>query len=189
MNKIVIHAICLAYFMHVVYVCMMLTTPDQIAPLLKDKSIENIFFKKFLRDIPSAKVDEKIHRLNGEVSAKIDCLKCANCCKKLEPGLEEHEIETLALAKQQPAADFKQEYVAYDGEALFLKTKPCMFLNGCACSIYAQRPAACAGYPHLDQRDMKFRRSFWENYAICPIVFNVMEQLKAELGFKKELSK
>lgn len=171
------------------YVCQMLTTPDQIAPFLKDKSIENIFFKKFLRDVPSVKVDEKIHRLQQEVSAQIDCLKCANCCKKLEPGLEASEIEILANMRQLPVEDFKEQFVAYDGEALYLQTKPCMFLNDCSCSIYDQRPAACAGYPHLDQSDMKYRRSFWENYTVCPIVFNVMEELKAELGFKKELSK
>jgi Fe-S-cluster containining protein len=167
----------------------MLSTPAQIAPLLKDKSIENIFFKKFLRDIPSVMFDEKVHRVQQEISAQIDCLQCANCCKKLEPGLEEHEIETLANTIQVPAEDFKRQYVAYDGEALYLQTKPCMFLDGCACTIYMQRPAACAGYPHLDQPDMKFRRSFWENYAICPIVFNTLEAVKAELGFKKNLSK
>ena len=171
------------------YVCSMLTTSDQIAPLLKDKTIENIFFKKFLRDIPSATFDEKIHRLQHEVSAQIDCLKCANCCKKLEPGVEESEIEVLAKIRQQPAEDFKQQFIAYDGDALYLQTKPCMFLNECACTVYEQRPAACAGYPHLDQTDMKFRRSMWENYAVCPIVFNVLEAAKAELGFKKELSK
>jgi Fe-S-cluster containining protein len=171
------------------YVCVMFSTPSQMAPVLKDKVIENIFFKKFLRDIPSAVVDEKIHRLQQEVSAQIDCLQCANCCKRLEPGIEEHEIEDLAHAKQESPEIFKQNYVAYDGEALFLKTKPCMFLNGCACTVYEQRPAACAGYPHLDQKDMKFRRTLWENYSICPIVFNTLEILKAELDFKANLSK
>lgn len=167
----------------------MLSTPQQMAPLLRDKTIENIFFKKFLRGIPSAEVDEKIHRLQAEVSAQIDCLQCANCCKNLEPGLEAHEIEGLALAKQTSIEAFKQQYIGYDGEALYLKTKPCMFLNGCACTVYEQRPAACAGYPHLDQKDMKFRRTLWENYSICPIVFNTLETLKAELGFKGSLSK
>jgi uncharacterized protein len=167
----------------------MLSSPAQIAPFLKDKTIENIFFKKYLRSVSSAQVDEHIHRLQSTVSEQIDCLTCANCCKKLEPGLEVHEIENLASLKQMEAEDFKHQFVAFDGEALYLQTKPCMFLNDCACSIYEQRPAACAGYPHLDQKDMKYRRSLWENYSICPIVFNVLELLKTELGFKKELSK
>jgi Fe-S-cluster containining protein len=163
----------------------MLTTPSQIAPLLAAKTIDNIFFKKFLRGVSSKEVDERIHRLSETVSAQIDCLACANCCKKLEPGLEASEIETLANLKQQEIDTFKQQYVAYDGEALYLKTKPCMFLADCACTIYENRPAACAGYPHLNQPDMKFRKTLWENYSICPIVFNVMEKLKEELGFTR----
>ncbi|MES2778489.1 MAG: YkgJ family cysteine cluster protein [Bacteroidota bacterium] len=163
----------------------MLTTPAQIAPFLQDKTIDNIFFKKFLRGVASNEVDERIHRLSETVSAQVDCLQCANCCKKLEPGLEANEIETLATLKQQAIELFKQEYVAYDGEALYLKTKPCMFLNDCSCTIYEHRPAACAGYPHLNQTDMKFRRTLWENYSICPIVFNVVEELKVELGFER----
>lgn len=163
----------------------MLTTPAQIAPVLQSKTIDNIFFKKFLRGIASKDVDERIHRLSERVSAQVDCMVCANCCKKLEPGLEASEIETLAAIKQQAIEDFKQQYVAYDGEALYLKTKPCMFLNDCACTIYESRPAACAGYPHLNQPDMKFRRTLWENYSICPIVFNVVEELKVELGYTR----
>ncbi|MES2561076.1 MAG: YkgJ family cysteine cluster protein [Bacteroidota bacterium] len=163
----------------------MLTTPTQIAPLLRDKTIDNIFFKKFLRGVSSKEVDDRIHRLSETISTQVDCLQCANCCKKLEPGLEASEIETLAAIKQQEIDEFKQQYVAYDGEALYLKTKPCMFLDDCACTIYEQRPAACAGYPHLNQPDMKFRRTLWENYSICPIVFNVIEGLKEELGFSR----
>lgn len=163
----------------------MLTTPSQIAPFLKDKTIENIFFKKFLRGVSSKEVDERINGLSETVAAQIDCLACANCCKKLEPGLEQSEIEVLAKARQQEIETFKEQYVAYDGEALYLKTKPCMFLNECACTIYENRPAACAGYPHLNQPDMKFRRTLWENYSICPIVFNVLEELKKELNFSQ----
>ena len=162
----------------------MLSHPDQIQPLLARKNIENIFFKKYLRNYPSAVVDQKIHALNKKVSPAIDCTQCANCCKQLEPGLEPAEIELLALKKQMPADLFKQVYVAFDGEAQFLKTKPCMFLDSCKCSIYEDRPAACAGYPHLDGKDMKYKRSLWSNYAVCPIVFNVVEELKTELDFR-----
>lgn len=164
----------------------MLSHPLQIAPLLAQKSIENIFFKKYLRNFSSAEVDEKIHLLNENISTQIDCTACANCCKQLEPGLETGEIETLAAQKQLPAGIFREHYVAFDGEAQFLKTKPCMFLDQCRCSIYAHRPAACAAYPHLDGKDMKYKRALWSNYAICPIVFNVVEELKKELRFSRE---
>ncbi len=162
---------------------MMITSPTQMQPLLAAKNIENIFFKKHLRNFKSVVVDEAIHQLNNVISAKIDCTTCANCCKKLEPGLEDTEIEALAAQKNMPAYQFKQTYVAFDGEAQFLKTKPCMFLNDCKCTIYTARPAACAGYPHLDGTDLKYKRSLWSNYSVCPIVFNVIEALKTELNF------
>lgn len=161
----------------------MITHPTHILPLLPQKNIENIFFKKHLRNIASSVVDEKIHALNKHISEHIDCTQCANCCKQFEPGLETHEIETLAEQKHMPSDLFKQQYVAFDGEAQFLKTKPCMFLHDCKCSIYSHRPAACAGFPHLNGKDMKYKRSLWNNYGVCPIVFNVVERLKLELGF------
>ncbi len=162
---------------------MMINSPTEMQPLLAAKNIENLFFKKHLRNFKSSIVDEAIHQLNNVISAQIDCTTCANCCKKLEPGLEDHEIEILAMQKDMPAYQFKQKYVAFDGEAQFLKTKPCMFLNDCKCSIYTVRPAACAGYPHLDGTDLKYKRSLWSNYGVCPIVFNVIEALKTELNF------
>lgn len=168
----------------IIMISGLLTHPSQLQPLLAQKNVENIFFKKHLRNISSAEIDEKIHALNEEVSARVDCTQCANCCKRLEPGLEPNEIEVLAQQKQMPAELFKQAHVAFDGEALFLKTKPCMFLDECKCSIYTYRPAACAGYPHLDGKDMKYKRSLWSNYSTCPIVFNVIEALKSQLNFR-----
>jgi hypothetical protein len=79
---------------------MLLKSPEDLVAIIPQKSIENIFFKKHLRNYSSATVDEKIHALNKQVSAQIDCTLCANCCKKLEPGLEYHEIENLAQKKE-----------------------------------------------------------------------------------------
>lgn len=160
-----------------------IATPEDMAPLLKRKAIENLFFRKHLRGFSSVAIDRHVHDLAREWEQQIDCLACANCCKKLEPGIEPEEAERLAAAKQMSIETFKETYVAYDGDAYYLRQKPCMFLEGCACSIYTERPAACAGYPHLDQSDMKHRRTFWENYHVCPIVFNVLESLKERLGF------
>lgn len=161
----------------------MIDTPEAMAPLLTEKNIENIFFKKFLRNQTSSSIDEFIHQSYPIVSAQINCLECANCCKKLEPGIEQTEISELAQLNHQLPEVFKQNHVAYDGDAYYLKAKPCLFLTDNMCSIYNNRPQSCSGYPHLDQKDMKFRRTFWENYAICPIVFNVIESLKVSLGF------
>jgi hypothetical protein len=161
----------------------MVKSPEDMQPLLASKNIENMFFKKHLRNFKSELIDQSIHTLSKQITSQIDCTTCANCCKKLEPGLEENEIVRLVAIKQTEPHVFKQNFVEFDGEAQFLKTKPCMFLNDCKCGIYESRPNACAGYPHLDGKDMKYKRSLWSNYTICPIVFNVIEALKSELKF------
>lgn len=145
---------------------------------------ENIFFKKHLRNQSSQTIDHYIHNLYKDAQQEIDCTQCGNCCKNLEPGLDEHEVPILADAAKQELMTFKSSYVAFDGVAYFLKTKPCMFLDGCKCSIYSKRPAACAGFPHLDGKDIKYKRSLWENFFICPIVYVVMERLKQLTNFE-----
>ena len=161
----------------------MVKSPEEMQPLLPSKNIENMFFKKHLRKFKSEYIDQSIYTLSEQITPQIDCTTCANCCKKLEPGLEEQEVITLASLKQIEPHHFKQQFVGFDGEANYLKTKPCMFLNDCKCGIYQQRPNACSGYPHLDAKDMKYKRSLWSNYTVCPIVFNVIEGLKSELKF------
>ena len=50
--------------------------------------------------------------------------------------------------------------------------------------VYAHRPKDCHSYPHLHKKEFVFR--LWgvvENCSICPIVFNVYEQLKDELRY------
>lgn len=148
------------------------------------KAIENIFFKKHLRNFSSEKVDDLVHQLDKEISPQIDCTQCGNCCKKLEPELSSEEMVKLALVKNECPEQFKNKYVLHDGKSHFLKTKPCMFLKECKCTVYSSRPQACAGFPHLNLKDFKFRSTFWSNYSLCPIVYNVIESLKEKTGFK-----
>jgi len=157
--------------------------------VLPAKTIENIFFKKHLRGISSARVDDLIHHLYQQVSQQIDCTTCANCCIKLEPGIDTDEITALAECLKLEPEKFKQHHVGFDGTTAFLKTKPCLFLKEYKCNVYELRPRACSGYPHLDEKDMKYKSSLWANYSICPIVFNVVEALKVKLDFTNHAQK
>lgn len=157
---------------------------EELEEKASSKAIENIFFKKHLRNYSSEKIDELVHQLDKELTPQIDCTKCGNCCKKLEPELSSDEIKKLAMVKNESPEEFKIKYVLHDGKSHFLKTKPCMFLNECKCSIYSSRLQACAGFPHLDLKDFKYRSNFWSNYSLCPIVLNVIESLKEKTGFK-----
>ena len=159
-------------------------SPQEIFEAARSKQTENIFFKKELKKYSSEVIDEKVQVLKEHFYKAIDCTKCANCCKHLEPGIEDNEIEKLAEKKGMDVIEFRRTYVDFDGEALFLKTKPCMFLSDNKCSIYDSRPQACALYPHLEQEHFKYKKNVWSNYAICPIVFEVIEALKVELKFE-----
>lgn len=156
----------------------------ELKKIASTKAVENIFFKKHLRNFSSEKVDALVHELDREITPQIDCTQCGNCCKKLEPELSSDEIEKLAAIKNETPEKFKQNYVLHDGKTNFLKTKPCMFLSENKCSVYESRPQACAGFPHLDLNDFKYRSTFWSNYSLCPIVFNVIESLKEKTEFK-----
>lgn len=147
---------------------------------------ENKDFKDFLKAIPTKSVDILVQGLNEEVTSKIDCTTCANCCKILEPPVNEGEIKRLAQTKNLTTVTFEKEYVGKeDGTNIqFLKCKPCIFLQDKHCGIYEIRPASCADYPHLANANFKYRwKSVMANYGICPIVFNVVEQLKSKVGF------
>lgn len=162
---------------------------SELEKLASAKAVENIFFKKHLRNFSSEKVDTLVHELDREITPQIDCTQCGNCCKKLEPDLSSDEIEKLAAVKNVSPEQFKQNFVLHDGKSHFLKTKPCIFLKENKCTVYESRPQACGGFPHLDLNDFKYRNTFWSNYSLCPIVFNVIESLKEKTGFISQYSK
>jgi len=148
------------------------------------KHTENVLFKKHLKQFYNNTIDNYVKEINAKVEPTIDCKACGNCCKKLEPGLQFEEIEILAEKKNMEVMAFKKQFVDFDGDALFLKAKPCTFLENTVCGIYNNRPASCADYPHLNQPNFKYKRNVWFNYTICPIVFLVIEELKVKTQFK-----
>ncbi len=146
---------------------------------------ENAQFKRSLVPIPTKEVDQIVSKLSKEISAAIDCTACGNCCKQLEPPVSQQELERLADLKKLDVLSFSDQYIGTEPgtQIQFLKFQPCIFLQETRCSIYEQRPASCADYPHLQQPNFKYRwKSIMANYALCPIVFNVVEQLKEKLN-------
>lgn len=161
---------------------------EKIQDKARQRKEENAQFKLLLRNIPTRKVDALVHQLNQEVSAAIDCTSCGNCCKQLEPPVDQPEIDRLASLKELDATSFQDKYIGQEINTgiQFLKCQPCIFLQGNKCGIYEHRPASCADYPHLHQPNFKFRwKSIMANYSLCPIVFNVVEQLKEKLNYTK----
>lgn len=55
------------------------------------------------------KIDSIVNRLYREISLKIDCRTCANCCKEIQPVLEQEDIAKLAEGLGITAARLKDQ--------------------------------------------------------------------------------
>jgi Fe-S-cluster containining protein len=163
------------------------TDLNKIKERAATKEEENIQFRTFLKQlkIEIKELDSIVHKINDEVSTHIDCTECANCCKHIRPILSGQDINRLANGMQLAVANLKKQYIMnipLNPEESTFNAIPCPFLKDNLCTHYEYRPKACQSYPHLNKNEFVFR--LWgvvENYAICPIVYNVYERLKEEL--------
>ncbi|HEO72671.1 MAG TPA: YkgJ family cysteine cluster protein, partial [Candidatus Hydrogenedentes bacterium] len=116
--------------------------------------------------------------------AQIDCTACANCCLTLDTCVSDEDIARLAEYLAITPESFCEQYVKKNmiGDAVIAET-PCPFLDGKRCSVYPHRPKECRDYPNLHKDGFILRlMGVVSNYGECPIVFNVYERLKNELG-------
>jgi uncharacterized protein len=158
---------------------------DKINQQANIKEKENIRFRSFLKGKDDNRVDKIVHAINKEVVEQIDCTKCGNCCNTLRPSVSDNEIRILANLEKISQEDYTNKNTEKDtyDNGRYLKDSPCKYLADKKCSIYASRPHDCRSFPHIDKNCFNSRTlSMIENYAICPIVFNVLEKLKE--GFK-----
>jgi Fe-S-cluster containining protein len=163
------------------------TDIERIGHSGKRKEDQNFRFRSFLKGKDSHKVDRIVHGINKEIEDQIDCTLCGNCCKVLRPSVKNKEIETLAKIDQISPELFIDKYTEKEefGNTLFLKDTPCKYLTDKKCSVYDSRPEDCRSFPHIHKKSFNSRTlSMIEFYRICPIVFNAMERLKIEVGFR-----
>lgn len=126
------------------------------------------------------KMDTIVQQLHEDVSAEIDCLSCASCCRTLGPAIYDKDIERMAKALRIKPAEVVSKYLKMDedGDYVF-RAMPCPFLlSDNYCSIYEARPKACREYPHTDRK--RFEQIYKltvKNSATCPIAYEVLCRL------------
>jgi len=158
---------------------------NKIQEFGKMREDQNWRFRTFLKGKNSEKIDKIVHRLYAEVSSKIDCTSCGNCCIRLKSTVTLQDIEKISSALDLSEEQFINTYTALEDGENYLKSLPCDFLKYKKCTIYNERPEDCRSYPNLHKNDFTDRlMGVIENYSICPIVYNVYEQLKKELHFR-----
>lgn len=162
-----------------------ITDLDFIAAQAGLKSEENTHFLLSLRNHDSTELDKMAHAVNAEVSSGIDCTACGNCCQKLVINVTHEEVDMLAAHLNLTRASTKEKYIEESqGGNCFINTIPCHFLSDKKCTIYENRFTECRDFPHLHKPGFKARLAGTLNYyGSCPIIYNVVEEIKAKLGF------
>jgi Fe-S-cluster containining protein len=168
----------------------LVTDLAEIRSRAKQNEERNWAFRSKLKfmNIPARKLDGLVHRLHTEVSSRIDCRSCANCCKVMRPAVGQAAAGRIARHLGISSEAFKNEYLDFDREEqqYLMQRIPCPFLQENKCSLYELRPHDCRSFPHLHKNGFTSRLiTVIHNYAICPIVFNVFERLKMELAHER----
>jgi uncharacterized protein len=110
-----------------------------------------------------------VHRLNNEISGKIGCTICGNCCGELKPCITNKDIVRLAHILAIKPKEVKANYTETDDGDLYFKNLPCSFLKDKKCTIYNDRPVDCQSCPHLHKKDFTSRLfTVIQNYSVCP---------------------
>lgn len=165
-----------------------LTDLAKLQSLAKDKELENDRFRDFIKEKDSDEVDELVKELAAVVSPTISCTDCGNCCKSLMVCLNENEAAALSNHLQQSRKDFDEKYLEKGTNGMMIVNQmPCHFLANNKCTIYEYRFEGCKEFPALHLPNFK-RRLFttFMHYDRCPIIFNVVEQVKERMDFERD---
>jgi Fe-S-cluster containining protein len=161
------------------------TSLEFIATKAIENTVENDNFIAHLKQLNAQEIDTAVFELNNIIEPQIDCTICGNCCKTLMINVEEDEANNAAKHLSISREKFDEQFIekSLSGKMLISKM-PCHFLAENKCTIYESRFAGCKEFPalHLPQIQKRLFTVFM-HYNRCPIIYNVVEQLKVRVGF------
>ena len=160
----------------------LVTNLDQIRQLAAQRHDEFEVMRYMLEaddDLDDARLDALVEQIAAPITAAIDCTQCANCCRSLDVYLTEQDVQHLADGVHIPVDEVITRYVDRDSAAEVeewgrLRARPCVFLRGKLCSIYAHRPESCRLYPVFTPDFRWTLADTIEGAAVCPIIYNVL---------------
>ena len=129
--------------------------------------------------------------IDAKVWKEVDCLSCGNCCRSMTPTFKRSDIIRISEHLGMTPQAFREKWLTLDdeGKDLINKKQPCQFLNlsNNMCSIYAVRPADCAGFPYLRKRKMtEYIHVHQQNVEYCPATFKMVERMMEHDGLRKK---
>jgi uncharacterized protein len=146
-------------------------------------------FRRFLNKLeknPVKGIDKLLPQIDAEVWQEVDCLTCANCCKKMTPTFTPADLKRISAHFGETEENFKLKWLKKDrsnGDWVNVK-QPCQFLNYTdnKCSIYDIRPEDCAGFPHLKKKKFDdYGHIHKQNIDYCPATFKMVEKLQIKI--------
>ena len=95
---------------------------------MKQQEKENTVFWKWLKE---DELDfKRFNKIVKEVTEKIDCTKCANCCKEISPVLSEEDIKRAAERLNIDREEFIKKYTKTDEDKeIIFNNLPCPYLK------------------------------------------------------------
>ncbi|MEL6404553.1 MAG: YkgJ family cysteine cluster protein [Chloroflexota bacterium] len=136
-------------------------------------------------DLSDEKIDTLADKIATPIINAIDCTTCANCCRSLDVQLGDDDLARLANGIDVPLDKIKTHVAVQDNDdpdiiGTFAE-KPCAFLDGKLCSVYAHRPTSCRDYPQFTP-DFRWMLSWMINGAhLCPIIYHVLVAMVDEV--------
>jgi Fe-S-cluster containining protein len=135
---------------------------------------------------PPPHLDTYAQQLDQEVWQETDCMACANCCRTMSPTYTAADIKRLATHFRMSVPTFKDRWLYKNAQGAWMnRSQPCPFLDlqTNQCTVYAFRPADCAGFPHLTKPGMAdYLHVHKQNISFCPATFKLVEKLMSVVG-------
>lgn len=151
-----------------------------IASLAEAHWADNWNFRAYLQqEVAPKDIDRAAQEICRDVSNKIDCTACGNCCREIYPHFRPADVTRLASGLGQSELELSKTMRDEGENTKVFCASPCPMLKQKKCTVYDYRPDDCREYPHLHKPDfLGGSIGTIENYGTCPIVFNVYGQLK-----------
>jgi uncharacterized protein len=153
------------------------TFQQQVA-LRKDTLLQ--FLEQLQQQSPPL-LDTHVEQLEPAVWKETDCLACAGCCRNMSPTFTTQDIKRIATHFRMTVQAFKEKWLYQNKQGAWMnRSQPCQFLDlhTNKCTVYAIRPADCAGFPHLGKKKMvEYLHVHRQNLRYCPATFKLVEKL------------
>ena len=160
--------------------------PTEVQRVAEELEDENWAFRSWLKadcELDDDQLMAVVHRLTEDMTNQTDCTACANCCRELNPSLDREDMRWLARAIDLDVPSLQATHLQLGEQGHWELPAPCPLLDGNLCRVYDARPKACREYPHLHNDFRAHSIARINDTFVCPIVFNVVEGMKAELDW------